>query len=332
MTRWTIEQIVAFAPGDLLRGGLAHFGFHTPNGRYYAIAHERHFLGLVGEDDHLAWTIAGQAAVPSVPNITAQLEYPMFVDQLADGSLVVSNFGNARLYRVDVARMSAEVLVDGHALGMTHMGNAVVGRDDSIWVNEVTGCRVWQFDHAGRVVRVLGSGRPGFQPDRASFDVVQFSWIYDIRRGPEGTIYVLDSRNFAVRAIDPARREVVTIAGTGRAGYAGDGGDARNATFGGDATAEYDGPWSLSVDEAGNTYVGDRYNHVVRMIDARTRTITTIAGKPDVDDELRNDPGERKPRRLNLPRISSMDYADGRLFVPTDLSGSRGDLIVLRQI
>ncbi|HLY93710.1 MAG TPA: hypothetical protein VKP14_02595 [Gaiellaceae bacterium] len=44
-----------------------------------------------------------------------------------------------------------------------------------------------------------------------------------------------------------------------------------------------------------------------------------------------NDPAERDPLSLRLPRIGSMDYSGGRLFVPTDLDAGAGDLVVLRK-
>jgi hypothetical protein len=100
--------------------------------------------------------------------------------------------------------------------------------------------------------------------------------------------------------------------------------------LGGDPAAHFDGPFSLSVDEAGNAFVGDRYNQVVRMIDCEG-TITTIAGSRPGDSNRANDPSERDPLQLNLPLISSMDYASGRLYVPTDLAGDTGDLVITRQ-
>ena len=328
---WTVDRIVHFDPGDFVRAGFVHFGFHDREGRLYGVDHPRHFLGLVGDGDRVNWTVSPQPVFPDVPNIEAELRFPMYVDVLPEGALVVSNLGNALLYRIDTEKMTAELLVDGHEFGMADMGNCVVDHEAHVWVNEVTGCRVWRFDPAGRPVQILGDGTPGFQAEAASFDEVRFNWIYDLRRGPEGAIYVLDSRNFAVRVIDEAARSVRTLAGRGTSGYSGDGGDARTATFGGDPTAQFDGPISLSLDEAGNVYIGDRFNHVVRMIERDTGIITTIAGRP-IDDLRANDPAERDALRLNLPRISSMDYSRGRLFVPTDLAGESGDLVVLRKV
>lgn len=329
---WAVARVIHFAPGAFVNDGLAHFGFHGRSGRYYAIDHRRHFLGLVGADGRPEWTVAAEPVFPAVPNISAALAFPMYVDTLPDGTLLVSNFGNARLYRIDVAHMAATLLVEGHGLGLVDMGNSVVDQEGSIWVNEVTGCRVWRFDQDGNVLTVLGNGTPGFQISSATFEEVRFSWIYDLRPGPGDRLYVLDSRNFALRVIDIERGRVETIAGTGQPGYAGDGGNAREATFGGDPAAKFDGPISLALDEAGNAYIGDRHNHVVRMIERANGTITTIAGRPTADDDLPNDPRESDPLRLNLPQISSLDYWDGRLFVPTDLRGEvGGDLVVLRR-
>lgn len=130
-------------------------------------------------------------------------------------------------------------------------------------------------------METLGGGDRGFEPGVASFEDVGFGWVYDIRRGPGREVYVLDSTNFAARVVDIDARSVTTIAGGRVSGYGGDGGDARAATFGSDPSETYDGPISLSVDEAGDVFVGDRLNHVVRMIDCASGVIDTIAGRPD---------------------------------------------------
>lgn len=311
---WTVERIVHFEPGDFVKEGVSHFGFRQ-DGQLYAVDHARHMAGLVGDDGRLAWTVAAHPVEAGTPNVEAELNFPMYVDLLPDGSPIVSNFGDARLWRIDLELLRAEVLVDGHELGMLDMGNCVVDALGFIWVSEVRGGRVWRLDPDGRPVRTLDG----------------FGWIYDIRPGPDGELYVLDSGNFALRAVN-ADGAFRTVAGTGGAGYGGDGSDAREATFGSDPTAAFDGPISLSVDERGNAFVGDRFNHVVRMIERDTNVITTIAGSPAADDARPNDPSEHDPLLLNLPQISSMDYSAGRLYVPTDLDPDGGDLAVLRRV
>ncbi len=72
-----------------------------------------------------------------------------------------------------------------------------------------------------------------------------------------GNIYITDSGNNAVRKITPGG-VISTYAGTGAAGYSGDGGPA--------TSAKLDYPFGMAIDTAGNIYVADVYNHVVREI------------------------------------------------------------------
>jgi hypothetical protein len=331
---WEVERIVhfEFEKGDPCIDGFVHFGFHDRRGRHYLLAHQRHFLGLLGEDGRLRWTVAARPVSKDIPNMVAELQFPMYVDSFLDGTLVVSNFGDSRLYRVDPRKMEVEPFFDGSAVGMKHAGNCVVDDLGYVWVNEVEGCRIWKIDTTGRPVLALGNGEPGFDSDVVGFSAARFNWVYDMRRGPEGNMYVLDSRNFAVRMIDVRANQVHTIAGTGKSGYGGDGGNPRIATFGSDPSARFDGPISLSLDEEGNVYVGDRFNRVVRMIDRRANVICTIAGDASDSSQEANSPDERDLLALRLPKISSMDYFDGHLLVPTDLTDDTGDLIVLRKL
>jgi len=334
MTNWEIERVVHFDFGreDPCVDGLVHFGFHDRAGKHYALAHQKHFMGLLGDDGRLRWTVAAHQVLAGVPNISAELRFPMYVDSLPDETLVVSSFADSRLYRIDPQEMKAELFFDGSTAGVRDAGNCVVDDQGYVWLNEVTGCRIWKIDNHGKAVLTLGDGEPGFQVGVTDFDSVRFNWIYDMRRGPEGNLYVLDSRNFAVRMIEIGASRVYTIAGTGRAGYAGDGGDPRRASFGSDPSARFDGPISLSLDEDGKIYIGDRCNHVVRMVDREAGVILTIAGDAGNTSEEANNPNERDPLALRLPKISSMEYFGRRLFVPTDLTVDGGDLIVLKKL
>lgn len=63
---------------------------------------------------------------------------------------------------------------------------------------------------------------------------------------------------------------IATLAGNGDPGYAGDGGPA--------GAASLNEPKGLCVDREGNVYIADSENHVVRRVDRKTGTITTVAG------------------------------------------------------
>ena len=76
--------------------------------------------------------------------------------------------------------------------------------------------------------------------------------------------------NHRIRRLDPVDRTVTTVAGNGTAGYSGDGGPALRA--------QLHRPTRVAVDCAGNLYISDSWNDRIRRVDARTQTITTIAG------------------------------------------------------
>jgi hypothetical protein len=67
------------------------------------------------------------------------------------------------------------------------------------------------------------------------------------------------------------------------------------------------------------------------MIHRKSGTIRTIAGNHHSVEGMSNDPEEKDPLKLNLPEISSLDYFNGHLLIPTDLSPEAGDLAVLRR-
>lgn len=96
-----------------------------------------------------------------------------------------------------------------------------------------------------------------------------------VERDRRGNLYIYgwDAR---VRKVSAETGIITTIAGTGIAGFSGDGGPAVNAQLG--------GPGSLTLDNLGNLYIGDSWNHRIRKINARTGIITTIAGNGDIVD------------------------------------------------
>jgi streptogramin lyase len=121
------------------------------------------------------------------------------------------------------------------------------------------------------------------------------------------------------------------FAGTGTAGYKGDGGPA--------ARAELSEPAGVAVDAKGNVYIADSSNDVVRRVDARTGVITTVAGNFAADqvstpaaDGTRTvflqgqggfagDGGPATAARLNAPQGVALDPA-GDLFIADTLNNA----------
>ncbi len=113
----------------------------------------------------------------------------------------------------------------------------------------------------------------GFSGDGGPATQAVFNEPVQIAFDGKGNFYVLDSGNFRIRKID-ANGIITTIAGTGVAGYSGDGGPAIQATFNdcrGDACG-------LAGDSQGNLYLADSANDCVRKIDGQTGIISTFVG------------------------------------------------------
>ncbi len=324
---WGIERIINFDKSKIWGDGCAQIGFHDRAGHQYVVDFWNGWVGCLGPGERLRWSAGPTPLAESDLHVPVALEGPGYVTVTPAGQILVACLRGNVVYAIDLERKRASVIIDGGAMGLKDIGNCEYDLDGNLWVNEVEGGRVWQFDREGRPLQTLGARYPGFQAETVPFEEAQFSWIFDLRRGPDGNLYVLDSMNFLVKELDLQKRTVSTLVGTGKPGYSGDGGDARQATLGQNMKEYYGGPWSLSLDEAGNIFIGDTQNHVVRMMDRTTNRISTIAGKPDSVPSLRNRPAETNPLNLNLPKICSMDYWNGRLFIPE----WDGDLVVLQK-
>jgi len=96
---------------------------------------------------------------------------------------------------------------------------------------------------------------------------------YGLARDTAGNLYIATVNDNRVRKVDAVTHNIATIAGTGIAGFAGDGGAATSAQL-----HFNNGLPGIAVDKAGNIYIGDCVNNRVRKIDAITHNISTVAG------------------------------------------------------
>lgn len=122
---------------------------------------------------------------------------------------------------------------------------------------------------------------------------------------PAGDIFVADSSNNRIRRVDGINNLVSTVAGTGIIGGTGDGGAATDATL--------NNPSSIVLDPAGNIYFSDSGNNVVRVIDALTGIISTVAGKINQHGYF-GDGGPASAAALNTPNGLTFDSV-GNLYI-----------------
>lgn len=321
---WEIEKIINFEKGEYYKDGYS-FVFFGQNGSKFYFDYESNWVGHMADDGHFFWTAGKYFPSNTEHHYHLDILNPHYITDQKDASILISE-QNA-IHRINPLSKTVTKLIDCRKSGIESAGNCIVDFDGDIWINDVTGCKVFRFDKEGNLIEILGSGKPGFSKNDTPFETVEFNWIYDIRKGADGNIYVLDSKNYSLRMIDKKRRLVKLIAGTGEPGYSGDNNDPRYATFGGNPEEYFDGPWSLSIDESNNIYIGDTQNHVLRMIDRKANIIMSIAGNPNAISGKRNNPNEKNPLKINLQKICSLEYFNEKLYIPE----WDGDLIVLQK-
>jgi serine/threonine protein kinase, bacterial len=115
-----------------------------------------------------------------------------------------------------------------------------------------------------------GSGGAGFVD--GAFDASAFDSPHDVAVSADGTVYVADTGNNCIRAVDAATGVVTTIAGNGALGSAD--GPLLTSTF--------SGPTGLAVGYTGAgvlLYVADRGNHRVRLVDVGAGVVSCYAGR-----------------------------------------------------
>jgi hypothetical protein len=147
----------------------------------------------------------------------------------------------------------------------------------------------------------LGDGGPATEagfcgPNDVTFDTAGNMYISD------GGIYCSGPGGYTVRKLDP-HGTITTVAGTGEAGFSGDGGPATKA--------QLNLPLAVTVDREGNLYIADGDNHRVRKVD-KDDIIHTVAGSGKKGHS--GDRGPATEAALNEP--SSIDFdGEGNLFI-----------------
>jgi sugar lactone lactonase YvrE len=179
--------------------------------------------------------------------------------------------------------------------------------------------RIRRIDTAGMVSTIAGTGMAGDSGDGGPALMAQFSWAVGSNPNPSGGIthhmgvlYVSDTENHRIRAIDLATGMVNAFAGTGEPGYNGDGMPA--------AMAQVNSPRDLEIGPDGDLYFADTNNSRIRAIDLDTGMIRTVVG----NGNLGLDDAERLPAtETTLRRPFGLGFdPEGNLYV-TDSLNSR---------
>lgn len=160
-------------------------------------------------------------------------------------------------------------------------------------------------------VRVVCGSGAGFAGDGGpASQGALFKQPNDAVLGGDGSIYIVDQQNQRIRKIDPDGM-LSTIAGTGVAGFSGDGGQALDAEFYWEFGSNPNPSGGIAID-GDILYVSDTINNRIRRIDLGTGIVTTIAG--DGEERYAGDDGPAIDASLRGPRDLEVG-PDGDLYI-----------------
>jgi sugar lactone lactonase YvrE len=272
--------------------------------------------------DHRMSTIAGTGEAgysgDGFPALIAKISN---TDSLAvDGGGVVyfADSSNGRIRRVTtdgIIRTLPGINGDGGPAATATLAGPTglaFGQDGSLYVAERDGERVRRIDPSGRITTVAGNGVMGFGGDGGSAVAAELDHPTAIALDGSGNLFIADSKNNRVRRVDRGGR-ITTVAGTGTAGFGGDGGAATAAML--------NEPAGLAIDREGAVLVADSKNSCVRRIDA-DGVINTIAGHKTDDDRggFAGDGGQATAALLGWPQGIAVD-GSGSIYIADPLNG-----------
>jgi sugar lactone lactonase YvrE len=138
-------------------------------------------------------------------------------------------------------------------------GGVVLDSQGRLYIADTNNHRIRRVDFgADLITTVVGNGAATFGGDGGDPLAASLNTPLDIVFGPDGRLYIADTYNNRVRAVDFTANVITTIAGNGTKGYSGDGGPAIDAKLA--------WPYGLGFDADGHLYIADTYNHRVRRV------------------------------------------------------------------
>ena len=247
------------------------------------------------------------------PAVNAGLTNPQDMWINSDGTVLIADTGNAAIRKVatdgtistisGTGATGVKASGDDVATTLTMIAPTGVTQDSSgnVFIAEFGTDRIRKIDTSGKITTAIGDGLPGFTGDGGPPNKVEMNQPTAVAVDSSGNLYFADSLNYRIRKL--AGGSVNTIAGNGQVSHSGDG---LQGTF-----AQLNAPQGVAVDSAGNLYIADTANNVVRRVDTKG-VITNFAGNGSAGNG--GDGGAATSAQLNTPEDLAVDSA-GNVYI-----------------
>ncbi|HXD72708.1 MAG TPA: glycosyltransferase, partial [Vicinamibacterales bacterium] len=187
-------------------------------------------------------------------------------------------------------------------------GGVVIAPNGDMYLADSNNNVIKRVDRRLVISTVVGNETNGFSGDNGLATRAQLDTPDGVAIAPDGDLIVADSRNDRIRRVDAPTRIITIIAGSGKNGYDGDEKPAIEAAL--------NTPSAVATAPNGDIYIADTLNYRIRMIEAKTGLIHTVAGDGSPGDGQNvGDGGAATDAHLNMPSDVAIDPRSGDLYI-----------------